>query len=111
MIPETVSVQTALDAQKHHGMVPSFTPSHSPVLEADDHFDSFKSSTSNVARSASINHSVHGQQQPSSSVKSSKSDFFAKRAPGNVNFLLNSNSEIIGSNNNDESIDITDDTH
>lgn len=115
MVPETVSIQTALEAQKHHGMLPSNTPIHSPTLETDDHFDSFKSSSSNVGSSRSSNNttttSVNNQQESSASIKSSKSDFFAKRAPGNVNYLLNSNSQIIGGENNDESIDITDDTH
>lgn len=98
-------------------MIPSNTPNHSPVLENDDHFESFKSSSSNVGSSRTSSHSINSnsiqqkqQQQQGSSLKSSKSDFFAKRTPGNVNYLLNSNGEMnIGMN--DESIDITDDTH
>lgn len=114
LIPEMVSVQMALEAQKHHGIVPSFTPAHSPVMDTDDHFDSFKSSTSNVgsAHSNQNSHSSGTNNQQASSIKSSKSDFFAKRTPGNVNFLLNSNSTMIGESvAEEESIDISDDTH
>lgn len=109
-----VSVQMALEAQKHHGMVPSFTPAHSPVMDAEDHFDSFKSSTSNVgsAHSHQSNNSNGTNNQQATSIKSSKSDFFAKRTPGNVNFLLNSNSTMIGEPVvEEELIDISDDTH
>ena len=110
-----VSVQMALEAQKHHGMVPSFTPAHSPVMDTEDHFDSFKSSTSNVgsARSNQSSHSSGINNQQATSIKSSsKSEFFAKRTPGNVNFLLNSNSTMIGESvAEEELIDISDDTH
>lgn len=106
-----VSVQMALEAQKHHGMVPSFTPAHSPVMDTEDHFDSFKSSTSNVG-SARSHQSINSNNQQATSIKSSKSDFFAKRTPGNVNFLLNSNSTMIGEPVvEEELIDISDDTH
>lgn len=106
----------ALEAQKHHGMVPSFTPAHSPVMDTDDHFDSFKSSSSNIAstRSHQSNNSSginQSQNQQGASIKSSKSDFFAKRTPGNVNFLLNSNSTMIGESVEEEIIDIADDIH
>lgn len=111
LIPEMVSVQMALEAQKHHGMVPSFTPAHSPVMDTEDHFDSFKSSTSNVG-SARSHQSINSNNQQATSIKSSKSDFFAKRTPGNVNFLLNSNSTMIGEPVvEEELIDISDDTH
>jgi hypothetical protein len=109
-----VSVQTALEAQKQHGMVPSFTPAHSPVMDTDDHFDSFKSSNSNVpsTRSHQNSHSNDIINQQAASIKSSKSDFFAKRTPGNVNFLLNSNSTMIGDPVlEEELVDISDDTH
>ena len=93
LVPETVNVQAALEAQRQHGMVQSFTPSHSPVLEADDHFEPIKSSSN----------------EESTSMKSSKSDFFAKRSSGNLNFLLNNNN----SNSADatgEIVEISDDT-
>lgn len=99
----------ALDAQKHHGMVQSFTPTHSPVMDTDDHFESFKSSTSNVSN--------HGNNltKSKSSATSSTADFFAKRAPGNggnnLNFLLNSNSTILGQEGEEEIIEISDDVH
>ena len=109
-----VSVQMALEAQKHHGMVSSGTPAHSPVMDTEDHFDSFKSSTSNIGSALSHqSHNLNGMNnQQSTSIKSSKSDFFAKRSPGNVNFLLNSNSAMIGESvAGEELIDISDDTH
>ncbi len=111
LVPETVSVQMALEAQKQHGMVPSFTPAHSPVMDTDDHFDSFKSSNSNIndTRSHQSSHSNVTNQQ-GSSMKSSKSDFFAKRTPGTVNFLLNSDSAMIGERVEEEIIEISDDT-
>ena len=117
LVPETVSIQAALEAQKQHGMAPSLTPNHSPVLDNDDHFDSFRSSSSNIGIG---NQNQQQQNQPShsgqtssnsSSIKSSKSavDFFAKKASGNVNFLLNANSTSIGGDNTEEIIDISDD--
>ena len=96
-------------------MVPSFTPTHSPVLDSEDHFDSFKTSSSNIGyehqkRISAANNTISASN--TSSMKSSKSasDFFAKRAtPGNVNFLLNANSASIGEIS-EEVIDISDDT-
>ena len=112
LVPETVSIQAALEAQKHHGMVPSFTPTHSPVLETDDHFDSFKSSSSNIGGLQQQKQQQQGNHSSqASSMKSSKSasDFFAKKTtPGNVNFLLNNNSASIGEIS-EEVIDISDD--
>ena len=108
LIPETVSVNSALEAQKHNGMVHSSTPAQSPVQDTDDHFDSFKSSLSNFGSQHQTS------QNNNSSMKSSKSDFFAKRTMGNVNFLLNSNSGVIGNAEGgeaEEMIDIFDDTH
>ena len=90
MIPETINIQAALEAQRQHGMAHSFTPSHSPVMENDDHFEQqIKNSSESI------------------SMKSSKSDFFAKRTPGNVNFLLNSSNNV---NESEEIVDVSDDT-
>lgn len=116
IVPETVSIQAALDAQKHHGMVQSFTPNHSPVLDTDDHFDSFKtssSSSSNISGAGQHQQASRPSQSTSqaSSLKTSKSssEFFAKRAPGNVNFLLNHTS-VSFNGINAEVADINDDT-
>ena len=88
MIPETVGINAALEAQKQHGMVSSLTPNQSPVHETDDHFDSFRASSSTIKSLPSC--------KPSNTNNSGTADFFAKRTTsGNVNFLLNSNNSII----------------
>jgi hypothetical protein len=94
LVPETVSIQAALEAQRHHGMVQTLTPNHSPVMmETEDHFDSLKSSSHSIGLSKSgdsvIQH--HGLDQVHRP-KPAKTDFFAKKESGNVNFLLNSSS-------------------
>lgn len=94
-------------------MVQSFTPNHSPVLDTEDHFESFKSSSSNINAENQANHRPSQSASQASSIKTSKSSshFFAKRTPGNVNFLLNhASGSIDGLNNTDEVIDINDDT-
>lgn len=102
MIPETVGINAALEAQKQHGMVSSLTPNQSPVHETDDHFDNFRASSSSTIKSL--------PSSKSSNTNNGTADFFAKRTTsGNVNFLLNSNNSIISNSVDEDIIEIADD--
>lgn len=103
MVPETVGINAALEAQKQHGMVSSLTPNQSPVHETDDHFDSFRGSSSSTIKSLPSSKS-------SNTNNNGTADFFAKRTTsGNVNFLLNSNNSIISNSVDEDIIEIADD--